>query len=97
MGRWRAWYADGRSLDSTTRVEQLPADGLVIVVEYLDPTYKNIYHGEFIWHREGKWGTALTEFDAKVYGNEIFPGVLMPDAEFERVQAAAMESVWPQR
>jgi hypothetical protein len=94
--RWRAWYADGRRFDSrTASVAQLPTEGLVIVMQYLDPPYKNIYHGEYIWHRGGKWGTAVAEFDARVYGDLVFPGALMSDAEWEAVQREAMESKWP--
>ena len=93
---WRAWYADGRRFDSSdTTIKELPAEGLVCVVEYLDYPYKNIYHGEYIWNRDGKWGTARAEFDAKVYGDHVFPGVLMPNGEWSELQDEAMGSTWP--
>lgn len=93
--KWRAWYADGRTYDSKDMsVELLPREGLAIVVEYLEAPYKNVYHGEYIWHRAGKWGTALAQFDAEVYGDYVFPGVLMPDEAFERMQSEAMNSQW---
>jgi hypothetical protein len=93
---WRAWYSDGRSYTSRVMgVEALPREGLIAVVEYLPEGRKNIYHGEYIWHRGGKWGTAVAKFDAQVYGDQVFPGVLMPDADFERMQREAMESQWP--
>jgi hypothetical protein len=96
VGRpWRAYYADGRRLDSrTTAVADLPRDGLAAVVVYLDAPYKNIYHGEFIWHSRGEWGTALALFDAQVYGEYVFPGIMMPDADFDALQREAMESSW---
>lgn len=89
---WRVWYYDGTTRDSLeTTVEGLPDYGLQIAVEYLENGYRNIFHGEFLYW-DGAWHTALTEAEIP-QGVKIFPGLQIPDPEFEWIQREAFASV----
>lgn len=89
MNGWRAWYYDGTTIDSkNSSVDDLPEFGLQIIVEYLDPPFRNIYHGEFLYWDGVKWYTAVTREEIPI-GAKIFPGLLIPDPEFEWLQREA--------
>jgi hypothetical protein len=92
MRGWRAWYANGDVFASTTHAaEDLPREGLEIVVEYLADGYREIHHGEYLYWLDG-WHSAVRE-DAIPAGAIAFPGLLMSDGEFEWLQREAFEAV----
>lgn len=92
MRGWRAWFADGRVFQSTTHgIDDLPREGLEIVVVYLADGYREILHGEYLFYRDG-WGMTVTE-DRIPDGARVFPGLMMSDGEFEWLQREAFDTV----
>ena len=93
---WRAWYANGRVYHSaTTPADSLPGVGLQIVVVYLKPPYREVVYGsEFIYFLRGRWAAVPTLSDIPV-GALVFPGSLIPDWKFDRLQRAAFDAMDP--
>lgn len=62
---WRAYYPDGTAVDSTEASPSDLEDGVVCIVEYLEPPYRELVSGGdwYVWdgHRwshtgTGEWG-----------------------------------------
>lgn len=90
---WRAWYAGGSRFSSaTSKAEQLPLAGLLLVVVY-EGGEKRIYRGEFIWHKE-QWGVADSVKECPQEAR-IFPAAERPSGEaWTRLREEVLASEW---
>lgn len=101
---WRAYYADGRRVDSSESTwAGLPGEGLVGVVVFEDPPYRRVvYGGDWTWVENGEIRKSGTTWIGFVDPPDVScrscvkRGAAMPDAEFEAVQVEMMgDKRWP--
>ena len=89
---WRAWYRDWRKFSSLdTSPDNLPREGLQIVMLYLDPPpYREVLLGAdyIVWTGE----TFISTMERPSEGI-VFPGSYMEDWEFNRLQIDAFNAI----
>lgn len=104
MKGWRAYYADGRRIDSSeSSWAKLPPEGVVGVVEFQDPPYRKLHDGgDWIWMEEGEILVSGTVWNGWVDPPNvrcqscIKRGAAIEDEEFEAIQAEMMaDKRWP--
>lgn len=89
---WEAWYADGGRY---TSVDDLPAEGMVGAVEYLEPPYRVIVDGGnwYVFER-GRWSKTGDGADTGRFGRRPQGAVVvrsapsLPDDEWREIQRA---------
>jgi hypothetical protein len=106
---WRAWVWDGeqvsRHSSADFRWQELPSEGVVGVVVYLDPPYRRILDGhDWIWMSEGEFDIVPTHPEWGKWADPpmgacrscLKKGAPVLDDEWARVQAAMLEDrTWP--
>ena len=97
--RWRAWYADGASVDSDSATwHDLPADGLVVLKVWPDDGPKQLFcgHDAIWWDGEGEtFQLDLPKPFARRAAREaragrLKYGRLIPNEDYERIYAEAL-------
>lgn len=96
---WRAYYAGGITYDSDeTRYEELP-DGLIGVVEFLEPPYRKIVcGGDWLYMEDGRWHETDTMWDGWVERPKVHAkrGKALPDEAWSKAQARMLnDREWP--
>lgn len=103
---WRAYYADGSRYESTdVDWRDLPAEGLVGVVVFHDPPYRQIVDGGD-WFYLDDDGTPATTATADQWGEWVDPpdapetevkrGQALSDVAWERVRHEMIDDrTWP--
>lgn len=103
---WEAWYTGGRRYASPAwDPDELPTDGLLGIVKYLDRTtragkpYRHILSGDdrYFWWR-GEWfsnSDPVEEIEARYPGALIVRGQWVPTEEMDRVRREMQEAQEP--
>lgn len=99
---WRAYYADGRTVDSDGAAPGDLPPGVVCIVEYREPPYRELHAGGdfYVWDGEewsvtgtGEWGEWLEEPEGEAVVRSC---ERQPTEKIEAVLDAAMEDRrWP--
>ena len=99
---WRAWYTDARYTSADTDAADLPANGMVGVVEYREPPYRRIVDGcdWYVWDGErwsGPSGGDTGRWVARPAGDVVIRSApSLPDGVWAEVQREMMEArEWP--
>lgn len=102
MHGWRAYYPDGSTVDSQEVPPDDLRDGVVCIVTYLEPPYRELVSGGdwYIWEGKrwsstetGEWGEWLPEPDGEV---TVRSCERHPQDQIESVMDQAMEDrEWP--
>ena len=95
--KWSAWYSETERYDSeTTEWNDLPAEGLQVVIVYRD-SGRSIYdgadwywlhNGELNYAASGEWGS-WKDRPMVSCSSCIKQGTRLPDEEFEAIQKVA--------
>lgn len=102
---WRAYHFDGRTFASSDVAWPAVPDGIVGVVEFLEPPYRRIHDGhDWIWMEGGEFRTVTThqEWGAWADSPEVAcasclkRGAGMGDDAWEAMQRRMFEDrTWP--
>lgn len=98
---WRVWY-EGVVHDSrATRWEDLPADGVQVVMLYHEGGTRRVMQGnDFYWRWRSDFGMVYAHGDerpeeARYPGASVLRGKWTSDENLKRIEGEAMASVWP--